>query len=95
MKNYHFNFQTDLLSKNKKLIHSSSQPAFMKTFYQLNKNTNKNMNNNIIDKVNEGELKGTYKELSKIFEGHENNFNCINSPIVHKIRYIISSFNNF
>ena len=46
------------------------------------------MNNNIIDKVNEGELKGTYKELSKIFEGNENNFNCINSPIVHKIRYI-------
>ena len=79
-----FLFKTDLLFKNKKMTNSSSQPKFMRTFYKLNENLKSNMNDIIDDEVDS--FKGTFKEMSKIFEENENNFNIINMPAVKRIK---------
>ena len=79
-----FLFKTDLLFKNKKLSLSSSQPKFMRTFYKLNENLKSTMDDIIDDE--EESFKATFKEMSKIFEENENNFNIINMPAVKKIK---------
>ena len=79
-------FKTDLLFKNKELTHSSSQPKYMKTFYHLNKEYNINMKSNLINDDNEEFFKGTFKEISKIFEDNCKDLICINFPEVNNIK---------
>jgi hypothetical protein len=81
-----FSFKTNMFFKNKKLTHSSSQPKYMRSFYQLNKKFKKSLGDKFLDNENDEIYRGTIKEMSKIFEQNENSFNFINSPAVTKIK---------
>ena len=81
-----FKFKTNIFFKNKKLTHSSSQPKYMRSFYQLNKKFKKSLSDKFLEDENDEIYRGTIKEMSKIFEENENSFNFINSPAVIKIK---------
>ena len=80
-----FIFKTDLLFKNKKLTHSSSQPKYMKTFYHLNKNYNNIVKNDLMND-NEESFKGSFREIEKMLEDNGKDLIFVNLPAVNHIK---------
>jgi hypothetical protein len=78
-------FKTDLLFKNKKLTHSSSQPKYMKTFYHLNKDYNNIMKDDLMND-NEESFKGSFREIEKMLEDNGKDLIFVNLPAVNHIK---------